>query len=115
MGTDATATDRPRTGSASGQSVVRVSGEMDFEHVRALTASFTAALEQAPAGADIVVDLRYSSFCDSSGLNALLAARRRALRRGQRLVLAAPSHQMIRLLERTHTDTLFTYAPAVTD
>ncbi|MFJ6577149.1 STAS domain-containing protein [Streptomyces sp. NPDC091368] len=115
MGTDAAATDRPRTGSASGQSVVRVSGEMDFEHVRALTASLTAALEQAPPGADIVVDLRYSSFCDSSGLNALLAARRRALRRGQRLVLAAPSHQMIRLLERTHTDTLFTYAPAVTD
>ncbi|MCZ0978563.1 STAS domain-containing protein [Streptomyces diastatochromogenes] len=97
------------------RNVVRVSGEMDFEHAEELRASLTTALARAPAGSDIVVDLRNSSFCDSSGLNVLLAARRQGLEQGHHLILAAPSHQMIRLLGLTHTDSLFTYIPVTAD
>ncbi|MGW8765878.1 STAS domain-containing protein [Streptomyces sp. NPDC055815] len=92
-----------------------MSGEMDLEHAEELRASLRAALTSAPAGSDIVVDLQNSSFCDSSGLNVLLTARLWALERGQHLVLAAPSHQMIRILELTEADHLFTYIPGTQD
>ncbi|MBB4986806.1 anti-anti-sigma factor [Streptomyces sp. SFB5A] len=92
-----------------------MSGEMDYEHAEELHASLATALDGAPAGSDIVVDLQNSSFCDSSGLNVLLSVRLEALKRGVHLVLAAPSHQMIRLLEFTGSDDLFTYVPVVTD
>ncbi|MFI8521111.1 STAS domain-containing protein [Streptomyces sp. NPDC085481] len=93
--------------------VVRVRGDMDLDHAEELRASLMAAVAEAPRGADIVVDLRHSSFCDSSGLNALLAARQEATESGHRLRLAAPSHQMVRLLELTGSMGLFVLGPAV--
>ncbi|MFF3609342.1 STAS domain-containing protein [Streptomyces sp. NPDC002463] len=115
MATGATHSDRPTARTERGRSVVRVSGEMDHEHAEELHASLAAALDRAPAGSDIVVDLQNSSFCDSSGLNVLLSVRLQALKRGVHFILAAPSHQMIRLLEFTRSDDLFTYAPVATD
>ncbi|MFG3042216.1 STAS domain-containing protein [Streptomyces sp. NPDC048330] len=94
------------------EQVVRVSGEMDYGRAsELLQASLLAALDETPSGSNLVVDLRNSSFCDSTGLNVLLEVRLRALNRGVHLVLAAPSHQMIRLLEFTGSDDLFTYVP----
>ncbi|THA86651.1 STAS domain-containing protein [Streptomyces sp. A0592] len=84
-----------------GPHVVRVSGEMDLDHAGALRETLAAALARAPEGAEIIVDLRNSSFCDSAGLNTLLDARRQAVRTGHVLRLAAPSHQLLRLLELT--------------
>ncbi|MER7540906.1 STAS domain-containing protein [Streptomyces sp. NPDC097704] len=115
MATGATHSGHPTARTERGRSVVRVSGEMDYEHAEELHASLATALDGAPAGSDIVVDLQNSSFCDSSGLNVLLSVRLEALKRGVHLVLAAPSHQMIRLLEFTRSDDLFTYVPVVTD
>lgn len=79
--------------------VVRVGGDMDLGHAGELRKTLAAALAQAPEGAEIVVDLRNSSFCDSTGLNTLLDARRQGARTGHVLRLAAPSHQLLRLLE----------------
>ncbi|MEV7617751.1 STAS domain-containing protein [Streptomyces sp. NPDC089799] len=92
--------------------VVPVRGDMDFEHADRLRETLTAVLSRAPAGSDVVVDLRNSSFCDSAGLNALLAARQQARERGVRIRLAAPSHQMVRVLELTGSDGLFTLCSA---
>ncbi|MFJ5551147.1 STAS domain-containing protein [Streptomyces sp. NPDC093225] len=92
--------------------VVHVSGEMDFDHAEQLSAMLAAASDEAPDGSDIVVDLRNSSFCDSAGLNMLLASRQRAQQAGHHLVLAAPSHQMVRMLELTETAALFPLVPA---
>ncbi|MFC9593853.1 STAS domain-containing protein [Streptomyces sp. NPDC056944] len=98
------------------EAVVHVRGEMDYGLAsELLRASLLAALARVPSGSNLVIDLRNSSFCDSSGLNVLLAVRLRALKRGIHLVLAAPSHQMIRLLEFTESDDLFTYATAPAD
>ncbi|MFE7516002.1 STAS domain-containing protein [Streptomyces sp. NPDC057540] len=89
-----------------------MSGEMDYGRAsERLRASLLAALDETPSGSNLVVDLRNSSFCDSTGLNVLLAVRLRALHRGVHLVLAAPSHQMIRLLEFTGSADLFTCVP----
>ncbi|MFD0375958.1 STAS domain-containing protein [Streptomyces sp. NPDC127112] len=91
--------------------VVRVSGEMDHDHAEQLSALLTAAVDETPEGADIIVDLRNSSFCDSSGLSVLLAARQQAQEARHHLVLAAPSHQLVRVLELTESADLFTLAP----
>ncbi|MFD8637564.1 STAS domain-containing protein [Streptomyces sp. NPDC059533] len=108
-------TDRRRTLPGQDPYVLRVSGDMDLDHADQLRASLDTALSEAPEGSDVIVDLQNSSFCDSTGLNALLAAREEARILGHRLLLAAPSHQMIRLLELTGSDGLFTLLPAVAD
>ncbi|MCB8901045.1 MULTISPECIES: STAS domain-containing protein [unclassified Streptomyces] len=95
--------------------VVWVRGDMDLDHAEELRASLMAAVAEAPRGADIIVDLQNSSFCDSSGLNALLAARQEAAESGHHLRLAVPSHQMVRLLESTGAMGLFVLGPAVSD
>ncbi|MFD9304811.1 STAS domain-containing protein [Streptomyces sp. NPDC060048] len=93
--------------------VVHVRGDMDVDHADELRSALLLAIDSAPARAAITVDLRNSSFCDSSGLNALLTARRRALESGHVLGLAAPSHQMLRLLELSDTADLFPLGPAL--
>ncbi|MEU6215734.1 STAS domain-containing protein [Streptomyces sp. NPDC090085] len=107
-------TPGPPAGTAGpGPYVVRVTGDMDVEHADELRAALAAALAEAPDGAEIVVDLRHSSFCDSAGLNTLLEARRRGEESGHVVRLAAPSHQLLRLLEYTGTTGRFPLDPAV--
>ncbi|MGW5420486.1 STAS domain-containing protein [Streptomyces sp. NPDC003943] len=93
--------------------VLRVSGDMDLDHSAELRSSFLTAVAEAPRGTEIVFDLQNSSFCDSTGLNVLLAARELALESGHGITLAAPSHQMVRLLEITGSVELFGFRPAV--
>ncbi|MFF4011309.1 STAS domain-containing protein [Streptomyces sp. NPDC001717] len=108
-------TDRPRTLRNQDPYVLRVIGDMDLDHADQLRGSLDTALSEAPEGSDVIVDLQNSSFCDSTGLNVLLAAREEARALGHHLLLAAPSHQMIRLLDLTGSDGLFTLLPSVAD
>ncbi|AXE24828.1 hypothetical protein C0216_16455 [Streptomyces globosus] len=101
--------------SAGARCVVRVSGEMDLDHAAELRTALDTAISRAPDRADVVVDLRHSSFCDSSGLTVLLAARERAWAGGHAMRLAAPSHQLLRLLELTGSVELFSFVPAAAD
>lgn len=89
--------------------VVPVRGVMDLDHVAELRATLLTGIEAAhrERRTDLLVDLTHSSFCDSSGLGALLQARSAAIELGLTLRLAAPSHQMLRLLELTGTEELF--------
>ncbi|WP_159402132.1 STAS domain-containing protein [Streptomyces katrae] len=104
--------DRGADGGLRTPVVVHVSGEIDIRHAGELESRLTAALSQAEPAAAVIVDLSNSSFCDSSGLTALLRAREAALRAGHTLSLAAPSHQMLRLLDLTGTAELFPLEPA---
>ncbi|WP_327281328.1 STAS domain-containing protein [Streptomyces sp. NBC_01205] len=99
---------RPADEGITGRNVVRVVGELGLDHVRAVDEALLAVLADADGPTEIVVDLSNSSFCDSSGLNALLRARELGLRAGHTLVvLAAPSHQLLRLLHLTGSADLF--------
>ncbi|MFF6772265.1 STAS domain-containing protein [Streptomyces sp. NPDC012637] len=93
--------------------VVHVSGELDIQHADKLEGLLAAALASAEPSTAIIVDLSNSSFCDSSGLNVLIRAREAGLRTGHTLSLAAPNHQMLRLLDLTGTAPLFPVGPAV--
>lgn len=92
--------------------VVHVSGEIDIQHAGELEGLLTVAFSSAEPSTAIIVDLSNSSFCDSSGLNALIRAREAGVRTGHALILAAPSHQMLRLLDLTGTAALFPVQPA---
>ncbi|MFD4740225.1 STAS domain-containing protein [Streptomyces virginiae] len=87
--------------------VVQVGGEMDIDRAPMMYDALQAAITE-PAGSDeIVVDLSDLSFCDSSGLNALIHARQTAAEHGRRIILRTPPPQLRRLLEMTGADALF--------
>ncbi|MGW7460650.1 STAS domain-containing protein [Streptomyces sp. NPDC054797] len=86
---------------------VRPTGEIDIETAPSLRFAMAEALAHASPVKAVVVDCSGLTFCDSSALNALLAARRAAQETGTVIRLAAPNPQLQRLLEITGTLTLF--------
>ncbi|MFJ1869464.1 STAS domain-containing protein [Streptomyces sp. NPDC088097] len=83
-------------------------GELGLDSGRAV--GIDTALRRAvthPHSTVITVDVSELAFCDSSGLNILLRARLTALTHGHTLHLKAPTPQLLRLLDRTGTSTLF--------
>ncbi|MFF9915404.1 STAS domain-containing protein [Streptomyces sp. NPDC013457] len=91
--------------------VVHVTGDLDMHHADEVRITLFTGIAQAPSRAEVVLDLRHSSFCDSSGLNVLLDARRHAMELGHSLRLGAPCHQLLRLLETTDTAGMFAVGP----
>ncbi|MFI8265765.1 MULTISPECIES: STAS domain-containing protein [unclassified Streptomyces] len=95
-----------------GATVVRPHGEMDISRADHFRQVLLSALSGKGPTHDLVVDLQHLSFCDSSGLNALLAARTvAASESSQNLYLAAPREQFMRLLKITGVEDLFTIEP----
>jgi anti-sigma B factor antagonist len=83
----------------AGSTLVRIAGDLD-----AATAPDLADLcrsVHAHGDRDVVIDLTDTSFLDSSGLRALVGARRLFGDGGGSLRLAHPSEPVIRLLEIT--------------
>ncbi|QMU70560.1 STAS domain-containing protein [Streptacidiphilus sp. P02-A3a] len=92
--------------------VLAVVGELDLDSAPALTSELTAALGE-PEIELIVVDCEGMSFCDSTGLNALLAARLRAEGQGSAIRLAAVPTATSRMFGITGADTVFQVYPDV--
>ncbi|MCX4625186.1 MULTISPECIES: STAS domain-containing protein [unclassified Streptomyces] len=86
---------------------VRPVGEIDIETAPSLRLALTEALAHASSAKPVVVDCSRLTFCDSSALNALLTARRTAQETDTVIRLAAPNHQLQRLLEMTGALPLF--------
>jgi anti-anti-sigma factor len=78
-------------------------GELDASTCRGLAERLTA-----PPGFLVVVDLSDLTFMDSSGLGAIHAARRMAIKDGGSLVVSRPSPIVSRVLEITGLDTWIT-------
>jgi anti-sigma B factor antagonist len=84
-----------------------VHGEIDLYTVPRLERELTSVL----AGGDpvrLVVDLSGVDFCDSTGVNVLLAAHRQAREKGGDLELAAPRPAVRKILQVTGLETVFT-------
>ncbi|MYS86109.1 STAS domain-containing protein [Embleya scabrispora] len=106
-------TDRPETApkhlrirvSVAGDRVLlRIGGELDIDTGPHLRRALDIALDTGAHRVD--VDMRTLTFCDSTGLHALLYARARAQETGTRFGLA-PGDRLGRLLEVTDTAHLF--------
>ena len=90
-----------------GEKAVRIGlrGELDFEHAY----TFDEELRRVEAldVRCICLDLRELTFLDSCGLARLVAARRRALKAGRRLVLVRGSANVQRVFQLTAVDEAF--------
>lgn len=85
----------------SDRNTVVFSGELDLAGVE----SARQALDRAEEGDGMVVlDLSGLTFIDSTGLEVILRAARRAQETGRRLVVARPSEYVKRLFELTAID-----------
>ncbi|MFF3492430.1 STAS domain-containing protein [Streptomyces sp. NPDC002795] len=91
--------------------VLRVSGELDQDceqfFLRTIGTSVLAGHRH------LVLDVTALTFCDSRGLNCLLAARWLLQRREGLLLLAGPGHRLIDLLKQTGSSELLPSHPTV--
>ncbi|MFF4012399.1 STAS domain-containing protein [Streptomyces sp. NPDC001717] len=93
--------------SSDQRTVVHVGGEMDIDRAPMLIEGLTAVITQPGGPREIVLDVAEMTFCDSSGINALIAGLHAAQKHGRNLSLRGPRPQLLRLLELTGTDKLF--------
>ncbi|MEU9110119.1 STAS domain-containing protein [Streptomyces xanthophaeus] len=89
------------------QVIVHVGGEMDIDRAPLLQEALRTLITQPDCPPDVVLDLTELTFCDSSGLNALLQARLTAVEHNRRIILHAPNQQVTKLLHLTGAHHLF--------
>ena len=86
------------TRDGDGHVVVVLCGELDMAAAAGVTAALAAA---AASGSLVIVDLAGLRFIDASGVAALVRGRKQARDAGGDLLLAAPRHQVLRVLALT--------------
>lgn len=95
-----------------GSAVVRTGGELDARTVHGFDEAVT---EAASLAAHVVVDLAQVTFVDSSGLGALIVARKAARDRGGSISLVSPPPVVRRLLGSTQLHDVFDIHDSLTD
>ena len=86
-----------------GTVVARLAGELDLVSSTGVVESLTGALASTGVRR-LVVDMSGVTFCDSSGLGALLDVRRAAVDHGVPMVLRDVTRQVARLLDLADVD-----------
>jgi len=81
-------------------------GEIDLYTAPRLHGELVTVLSEGHV--QIVVDMSGVEFCDSTGMNVLLAAHRRAREHGGDLELAAPRPAIRKILHVTGLESVFT-------
>jgi anti-sigma B factor antagonist len=94
------------TRSQADHTVISVAGEIDLYTAPRLQAELMNALGASPAV--LIVDMSGVEFCDSTGINVLLAAHRSARERGGELQLARPGSATKKVLQVTGLESVFT-------
>jgi anti-sigma B factor antagonist len=85
---------------SQGTAVIRPEGRVTMVNAAELRSAVAEALEAG--GALVVVDLSRCEFMDSSGLGALVGALKAARQSGGDLRIAAPTEQVVTVLELTN-------------
>lgn len=99
------------TSSQGGHAVVTATGELDLYTAPRLQAALAGLLREQVDR--VVVDLSGVEFCDSTGMNVLLAAMKRLKEQGGTFELAAPRPAVKRILQVTGLDTVFSILDAM--
>jgi anti-sigma B factor antagonist len=95
--------------------VVTAAGEIDLYTAPKLQADLAAIIDGAAPAVRVVIDMSGVEFCDSTGMNALLFGLRQVRERGGELELAAPRPAILKILQVTGLDAVFTVTPEVGD
>ena len=88
--------------------VVTTAGEIDLYTAPRLQIDLAAIIDDAAPAARIVIDMSGVEFCDSTGMNVLLSYLRQVRDRGGELELAAPRTAIMKILQVTGLDAVFT-------
>jgi anti-sigma B factor antagonist len=94
------------TRSQGDHTIMSVLGEIDLYTAPTLQSQLMSAL--APGQVKLIVDMSGVDFCDSTGINVLLAAHRHAIERGGELQLASPGSATRKVLQVTGLESVFT-------
>ena len=92
------------TREGDGHVVVVLGGDLDIVDAVGVAAALAVVAARAP---EIIVDLAGLEFIDSSGVAALARGRKLARHAGGDLLLAAPQHQVLRVLTLTRLIDVF--------
>ena len=98
--------------------VLALTGELDHDTAPALRDRLTEALARAGRQGHtptVIVDCSGLVFCDSTGLNVLLAARLQADEHGLSIRLAALRGHVVRMFDITGAGTVFSIHPDLDD
>jgi anti-sigma B factor antagonist len=98
------------TRESAGWAIVALRGELDVTEAASVAA---ALIKVAGRAREIIIDLAGLEFMDSSGLAALVLARRHARQCGGDLLLVAPRQQVLRLLTITRLIDFFFVHPCM--
>ncbi|MFJ1933186.1 MULTISPECIES: STAS domain-containing protein [unclassified Kitasatospora] len=96
---------------ASGAVVCALVGDLDIETLASAANLLTSVIAQRRGA--VVIDLAGVGFCDSSGLNLLLKTRLAAAEEGLDLHLAAVAPTVMRVLELTGAQAVFSIHDSV--
>jgi anti-sigma B factor antagonist len=88
-----------------GVPVLTAPEEIDITNAGQLETALLEAARHGPGG--FVVDLTQTQFCDTSGLHALVGARKRARAGGGDLLLVTPGAGVLRIFAITGLDRVF--------
>ncbi|UQX00027.1 STAS domain-containing protein [Streptomyces sp. RerS4] len=94
-----------------GAVVLALTGELDHDTAEPLREALEAAL--AEDGARLLIDFSGVSFCDSTGLNAVLHGRLTAQENGGAVALVGLRRPVERMFRITGADTVFDVYPDV--
>jgi len=89
--------------------IVTASGEIDLYTAPRLHSELAAVIGNG-GPTRVIVDMSGVEFCDSTGMNVLLSCLRQARERGGELELAAPRPAVLKILQVTGLDSVFTIA-----
>jgi anti-sigma B factor antagonist len=92
--------------------VIVLDGEIDIATENDFRDTVIAALEKHPGGR-VVLDCTGLAFIDSSGLRVLVQSYKTAQEHGCRLLIAAPSERVAKILRVTALDTRIPVHPTV--
>lgn len=93
-----------------GRCRIRVKGEIDLYSSPDLRAAITAAVPNSQNG--VVVDLSEVEYMDSSGVATLVEGLRAAMEKNIGYVLLSPSPSVLKVLQLSRLDTVFTIRDA---
>ena len=91
--------------------LVIATGEIDLYTAPRLQSEIAAVIASAAPASRVIIDMSGVEFCDSTGMNALLGALRRVRERGGELELATPRPAIMKILQVTGLDSVFTITP----
>ena len=97
--------------SRDGHVIVIATGEIDLYTAPKLQSDLAAIIDSAEPDTRVVLDMSGVDFCDSTGMNVLLSGLRQVRERGGELELAAPRPAIMKILQVTGLDAVFTIKP----